>query len=176
VRPRAGGALKVGSKAPAFRLQDETGAFISLDDLEGKRVLLFFFQKASTPGCTVQACELRDAMPRLRAEGLTVVGISPDTWRRHAKFKANEALPYSLLADKDAHVAQAYGVWHRKLFWGKHYMGVVRSSFVIGADGRLEHEWRDVHHEGHAAAVLAWLRGEPEPAPPTPVRRAAKKK
>lgn len=157
--------MKVGKQAPGFRLQDETGAWVSLEDLRGQRVVLFFFQKAGTPGCTVEACEFRDALSRIRAAGATVVGISPDTWRRHAKFKAAQGLPYPLLADKDAVTCKAYGVWHRKLFWGRYYMGVVRSTFVVGADGRLEREWRDVHHEGHAAEVGAWLRGT------RPVRR-----
>ena len=155
----------MGAKSPAFRLQDETGAWVSMEDFKGKRVVLFFFQKASTPGCTVEACEFRDAMPRFDADGVAVVGISPDTWRRHAKFKDAQRLPYPLLADKGALVCQAFGVWHRKLFWGRYYMGVVRSTFVIGANGRLEQEWRDVPHNGHAAAVSAWLRGEPGAAP-----------
>lgn len=155
--------LKVGQKVPGFRLQDETGAWVSLADFAGQRVVLFFFQKASTPGCTVEACEFRDAMPQIDADGVAVIGISPDTWRRHGKFKAAQALPYPLLADKDAVVCQAFDVWHRKLFWGKYYMGVIRSTFVVGADGRLQQAWRDVHHEGHAATVSAWLRGEAEP-------------
>jgi len=146
-----------GIKAPPFTLLDETGAPVSLADFAGKRVVLFFFQKASTPGCTVEACEFRDLMPRFKAAGATVLGISPDTWRRHAKFKTLQSLPYPLLADKDAHIAQAYDVWHQKLFWGKYYMGVVRSTFVVGPDGRIEQVWRDVHHEGHAEDVRAWL-------------------
>lgn len=164
----------MGSKAPGFRLQDERGSWVTLDDFKGQRVVLFFFQKASTPGCTVEACEFRDEMPRFAADGVTVVGVSPDTWRRHAKFRAAERLPYMLLADKDAVACQAYGVWHQKLFWGRHYMGVVRSTFVIGPDGRLEQEWRDVHHGGHAAAVGERLRGEADSA--VPARRAARKK
>jgi len=164
--------VKVGSKAPGFRLQDTTGAWVSLDDLRGRRVVLFFFQKASTPGCTVEACEFRDAMPRFAAKDVTVIGISPDTWRRHAKFQAAERLPYALLADKGAVACQAYAVWHRKLFWGRYYMGVVRSTFVIGPDGRLEQAWRDVHHEGHAAEVGAWLHG----ASAAPARRPAARK
>lgn len=146
-----------GKKAPPFSLLDETGAPVSLSDFAGNRVVLFFFQKASTPGCTVEACEFRDLMPRFKAAGAVVLGVSPDTWRRHAKFKSMQSLPYPLLADKDALTSQAYDVWHRKLFWGKYYMGVVRSTFVIGPDGRIEHAWRDVHHEGHAEEVRAWL-------------------
>lgn len=171
--------MKVGAKAPAFRLQDETGAWVSLEDLKGKRVVLFFFQKASTPGCTVEACEFRDAMPRFEADGVSVVGISPDTWRRHGKFKVAQGLPYPLLADKDAVISQAFDVWQRKLFWGRYYMGVVRSTFVIAADGRVEQEWRDVPHAGHAATVSAWLRGERSAgtaARPGARPRAARKK
>jgi len=166
--------VKVGRKVPAFRLQDETGVQVSLADLRGKRLVLFFFQKASTPGCTAQACEYRDALPRLTRAGVTVFGISPDTWRRHAKFRAAQGLPYTLLADKGAVACQAYDVWHEKLFWGKRYMGVVRSTFVVDAEGRLEQEWRDVPHEGHVAVVDAWLRGAP--APGKPVRNAARKR
>ena len=156
--------MRIGARAPAFRLQAESGAWVSLDDFKGRRVVLFFFQKASTPGCTVEACEFRDAMPRFDADDVSVVGISPDTWRRHAKFKQAQHLPYPLLADKEAVVCQAFDVWQRKLFWGRYYMGVIRSTFVIGADGRVEQEWRDVAHTGHAAEVGAWLRGEPVPA------------
>ncbi len=166
--------MSVGAMAPTFRLQAESGEWVALEEFRGRRVVLFFFQKASTPGCTVEACEFRDAMPRFNADAITVIGISPDTWRRHAKFKAAERLPYLLLADTDALICQAYDVWHRKLFWGRHYMGVIRSTFVIGADGRLEREWRNVSHEGHAAVVGAWIAGEP--TTPRPPRQAARKK
>ncbi len=149
-----------GVKAPPFSLLDETAAPVSLSDFAGRRVVLFFFQKASTPGCTVEACEFRDLMPRFTKAGAVVLGISPDTWRRHAKFKSLQSLPYPLLADKDAQIAQAYDVWHQKLFWGRYYMGVVRSTFVIGPDGRIEQVWRDVHHEGHAEEVRAWLASQ----------------
>ncbi len=165
--------VKVGAKAPDFRLQDETGAWVSRDDLKGRRVVLFFFQKASTPGCTVEAREFRDAMPRFEAAGVRVLGISPDTWRRHAKFKHAQRLPYPLLADKDAVACQAFGVWHRKLFWGRYYMGVVRSTFIVGVDGRVEKEWRDVHHAGHAAEVSAWLRGEPALSAKAPMKSSS---
>lgn len=163
--------VKVGNRAPAFRLKDETGAWVELSEFAGTRVVLFFFPKASTPGCTVEACEFRDLMPRFAAAGVTVLGISPDGWRRQARFKAAQALPYRLLSDPDATACQAYGVWHRKLFWGRHYMGVIRSTFVVGPTGRIERIWRDVHHEGHAAAVSAWLRGDPEPAPVQPLSK-----
>jgi len=163
--------VRVGSKAPAFRLKDETGAWVELAAFKGARVVLFFYPKASTPGCTVEACEFRDLMPRFESAGVTVLGVSPDGWRRQAKFKSAQALPYRLLSDPEAVACQAYGVWHRKLFWGRHYMGVIRSTFVVGPDGRIERIWRDVHHEGHAAAVSAWLLGEPEPTAVQPVSK-----
>lgn len=165
--------MKVGSKAPGFRLQDDTGAWASLDEFKGRRVVLFFYPKASTPGCTVEACEFRDTMPRFAADGVVVLGISPDPVRKQAKFKAAQGLTYPLLADVETTTCQAYGVWQQKLFWGRHYMGVIRSTFVIDAEGRLEQEWRDVPHEGHAAYVSAWLRGEP--LPELPSAKGAKK-
>lgn len=121
--------------------------------------MLFFYQKDDTKGCTIEACEFRDLFPRFRRAGVTLLGISPDTVRRHARFRAQHALPFTLLSDPTSETCEAYGVWHEKLFWGRRYMGVVRSTFVIGPDGRIEHEWRDVAHEGHAAEVRAWLAG-----------------
>ena len=155
--------MKVGRKAPAFRLQDETGAWVTLESLKGQRVVLFFYPKAGTTGCTQEACEFRDALPRFRKAGVAVFGISPDGHRKLAKFKAAQGLTYPLLSDPDAATCQAYGVWHPKLFWGRYYMGVIRSTFVVGADGKVEAAWVDVPHEGHAEAVAAWLRGGPAP-------------
>lgn len=161
----------MGGKAPGFRLKDETGEWVELTAFAGERLVLFFYPKASTPGCTVEACEFRDLMPRFEAAGVRVLGISPDGWRRQSRFKAAQALPYRLLSDPDAAACQAYGVWHRKLFFGRHYMGVIRSTFVVGPTGRIERIWRGVHHEGHAAVVSAWLRGEPEPETVQPVSK-----
>lgn len=158
--------LPTGARAPGFRLRDDAGVEVALDDFAGRRVVLFFFQKAATPGCTVEACEFRDTLPQLDAAGVTVLGIAPDGWKRLGKFRAAQRLPYRLLSDREAAVARAYGVWREKLFWGQRYLGVLRSTFVIGPKGRLEHAWYDAHHEGHAGTVLAWLRGEP--APPLP--------
>jgi peroxiredoxin Q/BCP len=173
--------VKAGQKAPAFRLQDDAGEWVTLAGLKGTRVVLFFYPKDDTTGCTVEACEFRDLLPRFTSDGVAVFGISPDPVRSHAKFRAKYALPYPLLSDPDHAVCEAYGVWHEKLFWGRRYMGVVRSTFVIGADGKLEHEWRGVPHEGHAAEVSAWLRGEPAPVVTVPAkvprrRQAARKK
>lgn len=173
--------MKAGQKAPAFRLQDDAGEWVTLAGLKGTRVVLFFYPKDDTTGCTVEACEFRDLLPRFSADGVAVFGISPDPVRSHARFRAKYALPYPLLSDPDHATCGAYDVWHEKLFWGRRYMGVVRSTFVIGPDGKLEHEWRGVAHEGHAAEVSAWIRGEPAPVASAPAkvprrRQAARKK
>lgn len=148
-----------GRPAPAFRLQADDGSWVSLRDLRGQRVILFFYQKDGTTGCTIEACEFRDLLPRFDASGVRVIGISPDGIRKHARFKAAHGLRYALLSDPGAATCQAYDVWHEKLFWGRRYMGVIRSTFVIGPTGRVEHEWREVDHEGHAEAVRAWIDG-----------------
>lgn len=156
-KPRRRYRRLTGRPAPAFRLQADDGTWVSLRDLRGQRVVLFFYQKDGTTGCTIEACEFRDLLPRFDAAGVRVIGISPDGVRRHARFKAAHALPYVLLSDPEATACQAYDVWHEKLFWGRRYMGVIRSTFVIGPTGRVEHEWREVEHEGHAAEVQARL-------------------
>jgi len=154
---------------------------VSLEALRGERVVLFFYPKDRSAGCTVEVCEFRDQYPRFKSHGVRVFGISPDTVRKHARFRAEQQLPYALLADPDHATCEAYDVWHEKLFWGRRYMGVVRSTFVVAPDGRIEREWRDVSHEGHAADVEAWLAGTGSTpasaaAATRPVRRAAKKK
>lgn len=168
-------------KAPGFRLQDDTGEWVSLEELRGERVVLFFYPKDRSAGCTVEVCEFRDHFPRFEAHGVRVFGISPDSVRKHARFRSEQALPYPLLSDPDHATCEAYGVWHEKMFWGRRYMGVVRSTFAVAPDGRVEKEWRDVSHEGHAADVEAWLREArptrgPAEAAARPAHRAAKKK
>lgn len=148
-----------GRVAPAFRLRADDGTWVSLRELRGERVVLFFYPKDGTTGCTIEACEFRDLFPRFDAAGVRVIGISPDGIRKHARFKAEHGLPYPLLSDPDATACQAYDVWHEKLFWGRRYMGVIRSTFVVGPTGRVEREWREVEHEGHAAEVRDWLEG-----------------
>jgi peroxiredoxin Q/BCP len=166
----------VGRQAPEFRLQTDEGAWLSLADLRGQRVVLYFYPKDDTSGCTVEACEFRDLFPRFEADGARVLGVSPDPVARHLKFKAKYGLPFTLLADPMHETCEAYGVWREKLFWGRRYMGVVRTTFVIAPDGRVEHVWEQVDHSGHAAEVS----GEPAPERPTarakPHSRAAKKK
>lgn len=170
--------MKRARRAPAFRLQDDAGEWVALKELLGRRVVLFFYPKDDSTGCTVEVCEFRDLLPRFDAEGVTVFGISPDSVRKHAKFRGKHRLSYRLLADPDHATCAAYDVWHKKVFWGRPYMGVVRSTFVVGPDGRVEQEWRNVQHEGHAAAVVAWVRRrEAVPgAAAAPKRRAARKK
>jgi thioredoxin-dependent peroxiredoxin len=155
--------VRAGDRAPAFTLPDDSGAAVSLADLRGQRVVLYFYPKDDTPGCTVEACEFRDLLPRFQAQGVAVYGISPDPVRKHARFKAKHELSFPLLADEDHAVCEAYGVWREKLFWGRKYMGVMRTTYVIGPTGTVEQVWEHVEHEGHAAEVDAWLRGEAPP-------------
>ncbi|MDQ8145248.1 MAG: thioredoxin-dependent thiol peroxidase [Gemmatimonadota bacterium] len=159
--------MTIGRKAPAFRLQDDTGAWVDSASLKGKRVVLFFYPKDMTSGCTVEACEFRDLMPRFTASNAVIYGVSPDPVASHQKFRAKERLPYGLLSDPTHALCEAYGVWVEKSLYGRKYMGVHRSTFVVGVDGTLEMAWRGVKPEGHAAEVNAWLRGEAAPVPAT---------
>ncbi|MBO9309860.1 MAG: thioredoxin-dependent thiol peroxidase [Chloroflexi bacterium] len=122
----------------AISLQDDTGRAVSLTEFLGKRLLIFFFPEAGTPGCTEQACGFRDAFPQIQARGALVIGVSPDPPEALAKWRAKERLPYVLLSDPEHRLARAFGVWGEKSLYGKKYMGVIRSHFVIGADGRVE--------------------------------------
>ncbi len=126
-----------GEMAPDFELLSDEGTPVKLSDLRGKKVVLFFYPKADTPGCTIQACGLRDNWPLIEAAGATVLGISPDSPQRLAKWRAEQAFPYNLLSDPEHEVAEAYGVWGEKMMYGKSYMGIIRSHFVIDEDGRF---------------------------------------
>jgi thioredoxin-dependent peroxiredoxin len=130
--------LNIGDKAPDFELLSDEGQPIKLSDLHGRRVIVFFYPKADTPGCTIQACGFRESFPRIEAANATVLGISPDKPEALAKWRQKENLPYNLLSDIDHQVAEAYGVWGEKSMYGKTYMGITRSHFVIGSDGKLE--------------------------------------
>lgn len=130
--------LKVGDEAPEFALQSDEGQTVRLTDFRGQHVLLFFFPKADTPGCTKQACGFRDNFPAIESAGAVVLGISPDTVDDLAKWRAKEKLPYNLLADPDHLVAEAYGVWGEKKMYGRSYMGIIRSHFVVDGEGKLE--------------------------------------
>jgi peroxiredoxin Q/BCP len=148
---------KVGAKAPDIKLLDDTGASFQLSKLKGATVVLFFYPKASTPGCTTEACEFRDAHKAVAKKKAIIIGISPDTPQAQAKFKIKYGLPFTLLADTDHEAAQAYGVWVKKSLYGRKYMGVARTTFVIGSGGKIEKVFEKVKPAGHAAEVLAAL-------------------
>jgi peroxiredoxin Q/BCP len=147
--------LKEGDKAPDIRVQTDAGADFRLSDLKGKRVVLYFYPRADTPGCTVEACEFRDGIKAFAKKGVNVVGVSPDKPAAQAKFKQKYDLPFTLLADEEKAAAEAYGVWKEKNMYGKKVMGIARTTFVIGPDGRIEKIYGNVKAQGHAAQVLA---------------------
>lgn len=131
------GILKVGDTAPDFELQSDTGETVKLSDFRGKRVVVFFYPKDDTPGCTTQACGFRDNYLQVEEKNATVLGISPDGIASHRKFKTKFNLPFLLLADEDHAVAEAYGAWGERTNYGKTYMGIIRSHFVIDEQGKL---------------------------------------
>ncbi len=147
--------LKEGDFAPDVDLLNERGERFRLSALRGKKVVLYFYPRASTPGCTIEACQFRDASGQFAGRNAVIVGVSPDKPEAQQKFKTNQKLPFTLLADVDKAAAQAYGVWTQKSFMGRKFMGVERSTFLIGADGRIEKIFRKVKANGHAAQVLA---------------------
>lgn len=154
------GKLREGLKAPALTLPSTRGDSVSLSEFAGRRVVLYFYPKDQTPGCTVEACEFRDASRALTAQDAVVLGVSPDRVASHEAFIRKFDLPFILLSDADHKVAQAYGVWVKKSLYGRTYMGMARTTFVIGLDGRIEKIYERVKPAGHAAAVTAFLRGE----------------
>jgi peroxiredoxin Q/BCP len=149
--------VEEGSPAPDFTLPSDSGEQVSLESLRGKPVVLYFYPKDDTPGCTAQACGIRDAWGEFERSGAVVLGVSPDSPERHAKFREKYGLPFTLLADEDHAASEAYGVWVEKSFAGKKYMGVERSTFVIGPDGKLANVLRRVKPDTHADEVLAAL-------------------
>jgi thioredoxin-dependent peroxiredoxin len=150
--------LKPGSKAPAFSLPSDGGGKVSLKELKGKSVVLYFYPKDDTSGCTTEACEFRDNWKAVKAAGATVLGVSPDAVASHDKFKAKYKLPFPLLADADHAVAEAYGAWGEKSMYGRKYMGILRSTFLIDGTGRIVKIFEKVKPKGHAAEVLQALR------------------
>jgi len=149
--------IEEGKPAPDFELQSDTGERVALNELRGRPVVLYFYPKDDTPGCTTQACGIRDVYSEFERAGAVVLGVSPDDERSHVKFKEKYELPFMLLADTDHAVAERYGVWGEKKFAGKSYMGVIRSTFVIDADGTLKKVMRNVKPATHADDVLAAL-------------------
>ena len=149
--------MKIGDPAPDIALQTDSGASLKLSRLRGKKVVLFFYPRANTPGCTIEACEFRDTSKQFTRKGAVVIGISPDTVQSQAGFKSKFDLPYDLLADVDKSAAQAFGVWREKNMYGKKVMGIVRSTFVIDEKGKIAKIYDKVTAKGHAEAVLAAL-------------------
>ncbi len=146
-----------GAPAPAFELVNDAGETVSLESLRGGPVVLYFYPKDDTPGCTKQACGIRDAWKDFQSAGATVLGVSPDGEASHVKFRDKFDLPFPLLSDPDHTTAEAYGVWVEKTMYGKKHMGVERSTFVIGADGNVTKVMRKVDPETHAEDVLRAL-------------------
>ena len=149
--------LQVGDQAPDIQVQTDSGENFRLSQMKGQRVVLYFYPRADTPGCTVEACEFRDEMRAFGGKGAAVIGVSPDKPAAQAKFKQKFDLPFTLLADQDKTAAEAYGVYKEKKMYGKKVMGIERTTFVIGPDGKIEKIYGKVKAKGHAAAVLAEL-------------------
>ncbi len=146
------------SPAPAFKLLDETGAPRSLTDYLGKPVVLYFYPADDTPGCTKEACSFRDDYGVYDQAGIVILGVSPDSPKSHAKFKAKYNLPFTLLADDGHQVCDLYGVWGNKKLWGHEYEGVLRTTFLIDEHGMIKKIFPNVKPDGHSAAVLAALK------------------
>jgi peroxiredoxin Q/BCP len=149
--------LKEGEKAPDFTADTSGGGRISLSDLAGKNVILYFYPKDDTPGCTKEACAFRDSYQKFLDSGAVVLGVSTDPVKSHDKFVKKFNLPFTLLADPDKQIVEAYGVWGQKSFMGRKYMGTHRVTFLIGPDGRIKRIWPQVKPEEHAAEVFAAL-------------------
>ncbi|WP_193179375.1 thioredoxin-dependent thiol peroxidase [Nisaea sediminum] len=145
----------VGDKAPDFNMATDGGGTVSLADLKGKKVVLYFYPKDDTPGCTKEACAFRDAMPDFSGVDAEIIGVSKDSAAKHDKFKAKYDLPFTLASDEDSDVCERYGVWVEKNMYGKKYMGIERATFLIDGDGKVRHVWRKVKVPGHADEVLA---------------------
>ena len=149
--------LEEGTTAPDFELVSDSGERVRLSDLRGRPVVLYFYPRDDTPGCTKQACGFRDEYARFRERGAAVLGVSPDTEESHARFKEKHSLPFTLLADPDHEAAEAYGAWGERKLYGKTSMGITRSTFVIGPDGTIAKAMRGVRPQGHAEEVLEAL-------------------
>ena len=151
--------LAEGKKAPAFKMKASGGREVSSAALKGKPYLIYFYPKADTPGCTKQACGVQEALPQLGRIGLEVIGVSPDPMAPIEKFAKKFGLEFPLASDADHKVAEAYGVWVEKSMYGRTYMGMERSTFLIGADGKIVRIWRKVKPEAHVAQVLEAAAG-----------------
>ena len=146
-----------GEIAPDFSMPSSAGDTVQLHDLLGKRVILYFYPKDDTPGCTTEACSFRDTWQELTEQGVVVLGISRDSLRSHQKFANKYGLPFTLLSDEDGTVSRQYGVWVERSMYGKKYMSTARTTFYVRADGKIGHVWQQVKPEGHAQRVLEYL-------------------
>lgn len=146
--------LKEGDDAPQFSALNEAGQTVSLADYAGKKLVIYFYPKDDTPGCTAEACSLRDGYPRFQGQGYEILGVSPDSVKKHVKFREKYGLPFSLLADEDHSVAEAFGVWGQKKFMGRTYDGIHRTTFVIDANGKIERIITSVDTGKHAEQLL----------------------
>jgi peroxiredoxin Q/BCP len=151
--------MDLNEKVPDFTLPDQNGEPVKLSDFKGKPVVLFFYPRANTPGCTVEACGFRDNYDKLTRAGLVVLGISPDTPKAQKSFETKFELPYKLLADADKEIANLFGVVKEKNMYGKKVMGIERTTFLISPEGTVAHVWRKVKPEGHPEEVLAEVKG-----------------
>lgn len=150
--------VEAGQKAPEFTLQDQNDESVSLTDFKGKKVLVYFYPRASTPGCTVQACALRDTKSELDELNVVILGISPDTPKKLTNFTNKQELNFTLLADEDHAVCEAYGVWQLKKFMGRENMGVVRTTFLVDENGNIEHVFNKFKTKDHHEVVLDYLK------------------
>jgi len=148
---------EIGSTAPDFSLQDQNGDTVTLSKLKGKNVIVYFYPKAMTPGCTVQACGLRDLSNDLKAKNTIAIGISPDPFPRLKKFEEKHALNFMLVSDEDHAIAEKYGVWGLKKFMGREFMGILRTTFIVDTDGNLAHVMNKFKTKTHDQDVLAWI-------------------
>ena len=149
--------IEIGEALPHFELKNQDGDLVSSDDLSGKSAILFFYPRAMTPGCTTEACDFRDNYGALQEAGYEVLGVSPDPPERNSKFRDKEHLNFDLLSDEDHELAASLGAWGEKKGYGKVYEGLIRSTFLIGADGALERVWRNVRAKGHVARITSEL-------------------
>ena len=152
--------LKPGDKAPAFSAMTQEGNRVSLADFQGRQVIVYFYPRDDTPGCTKEACAFRDEFAEFKKQGAVILGVSIDSPKSHQKFAEKYRLPFLLLADEEKAIVQAYGVWGEKRFMGRKYQGTHRVTFLIDPEGRIQHIWPEVKPQDHAAEVLAALAGK----------------
>jgi peroxiredoxin Q/BCP len=150
--------VEIGMQVPNFKLETNSGETVTLSKFQGTNVVLYFYPKDMTPGCTTEACDFRDQIQQFTEVDAVILGVSPDTVERHQKFVEKYGLPFLLLADTEHLLAEAFGVWKLKKNFGKEYMGIERSTFIIDKDGKLVKEWRKVKVKGHVEEALTYIR------------------